>query len=364
MTRPATKPALSGFSHLPVLDGVRALAVGIVFVAHCGFESLIPGGLGVTIFFFLSGYLITSLLRSEVAQTGRVQLGAFYLRRTLRIWPPLYITLALSALATPLLPDRPTIDPWGVLAQLGFVINYAYLWGHEFGVPNQPLWSLAVEEHFYIVFPLLFGAVLGRLLSWRAASWCACACLLVLGLRLALAADSSNLYHIYYWSHTRIDSILFGCVLALWRNPVLDANVRPPRRSSVALALLFMLACLFVRSELFRQTFRYAIQGAALLVLFSWAIQHRGWLRALLGSPPMQLIGRYSYTIYLCHVMLIALIRPHLPGQSALLTIPIAGGATLLYSAAMYRFVEAPMARLRKRLHSVDAAVTEAPLLL
>src|SRR5687768_16024360 len=83
---------------VPELEGIRAIAVAIVFVSHVGFGHIVPGGLGVTIFFFLSGYLITSLLRSEAAACGRIDLWRFYVRRTLRIMPPLYITLLFSGL--------------------------------------------------------------------------------------------------------------------------------------------------------------------------------------------------------------------------------------------------------------------------
>ena len=88
-----TRDVPSTMPYLPQLDGVRALAILIVFAAHCGYSHVVPGGFVVTVFFFLSGYLITTLLRIERARAGGVSLSAFYLRRSLRILPPLYLTL-------------------------------------------------------------------------------------------------------------------------------------------------------------------------------------------------------------------------------------------------------------------------------
>jgi peptidoglycan/LPS O-acetylase OafA/YrhL len=84
--------------YLPCLDGIRGLAFLLVFVAHAGLGRLLPGGLGVTIFFFLSGYLITTLLRLEIEDTGTISLRNFYVRRALRILPPMYVTLCIVAL--------------------------------------------------------------------------------------------------------------------------------------------------------------------------------------------------------------------------------------------------------------------------
>src|ERR1700676_4428869 len=88
-------------THIPSLDGIRAIAALLVFIAHAGLEDRVPGGFGVTIFFFLSGYLITTLLRTEYATCGRINLKNFYIRRAYRIWPPMYIALALAAVMPP-----------------------------------------------------------------------------------------------------------------------------------------------------------------------------------------------------------------------------------------------------------------------
>jgi peptidoglycan/LPS O-acetylase OafA/YrhL len=347
-------------NHIRPLDGLRALAILIVFLAHCGLERVIPGGFGVTIFFFLSGYLITSLLRSEVAQTGRVDLGGFYLRRTVRIWPSLYITLPFALLLGLWVPTDHPVDPWGVLAQFAFVTNYASLWGHPFGADWIPLWSLAVEEHFYLLFPLLFATLFRTMPSARVAAWCAAGCVLVLAIRIVTALEIENIGRIYYWSHTRVDSILFGCCLALWQNPALDRDAWRPRLIHVAAALVVLLLCLVIRNELFRQTLRYSLQGAALFVLFSYVIADKGWAARLLSSSPARLVALYSYTLYLVHVPMIALVQFLKPGLNIVGVIAASGLLSMAYAAAMYALVERPAARWRRSLHKVDAKATDA----
>src|SRR5215471_14948655 len=143
--------------YIPSLDGIRACSVMVVFAAHAGLRGLIPGDFGVTVFFFLSGYLITTLLRIEHEQTGAISFRAFYLRRVLRIFPPFYLALGAATLVWVLGGlDRPPFSVGGLLQQVFFLTNYNILqngwwFGHAPG--TFIFWSLAVEEHFYLAFP-------------------------------------------------------------------------------------------------------------------------------------------------------------------------------------------------------------------
>jgi len=343
--------------HVSQLDGLRALAILIVFVAHCGLEKVVPGGFGVTIFFVLSGYLITSLLRSEYANTGTIDIRKFYWRRTLRIWPPLYITLGISLLVMMLLFPNNTLDPWGIFAQLAFVSNYSYLWGHGSGV-DLPLWSLAVEEHFYLIFPFLYVVCLGPV-GPRAAAWiCGILCGAVLAIRIAYVVTSGPLPVIYYWSHTRIDAILFGCCLALRNNPILDRDSWRPNRWNLAAAISVIFLCLVYRDPTFRQTVRYTLQGAAIYVVFSYVLHDSGRLSRLMSSPVLRRMGLYSYTFYLAHVLVIKICQEKLGINSLVPLIVTSGAITLVYCAVMYRFVESSFALRRRQLHTVDAEAT------
>src|SRR5262245_34585181 len=143
------------------LDGIRAYSFLLVFFAHAGLDNYIPGGFGVTVFFFLSGYLITTLLRLEWEQHGSISFRDFYLRRALRILPPFYIVLSAAALLAVVgivgvvnAPLRAT----PILAQALHVSNYWIIANttNDLPVGTGVYWSLAVEEHFYLVFPAFF----------------------------------------------------------------------------------------------------------------------------------------------------------------------------------------------------------------
>lgn len=332
------------------LEGIRAIAVVIVFISHVGFGHIVPGGLGVTIFFFLSGYLITSLLRSEASSCGRVDLWRFYVRRTLRIMPPLYITLMFSGLlvALGLLPIR--LDTGSVLAQVFFVTNYERLWGPHEGFPI-PLWSLAIEEHFYLVFPFLFAAVLMRFTGRKAAAWCLAACAITLVFRLVQGLLPGGLELNYYLTHTRIDSILFGCWLALWNNPILDGEKAwKPSLVHFLLACGAVLIAAAIRDPYFGDTLRYTIQGLGLFVVFSFIIHGHTLTSSILNWAPLQLIGRLSYTIYLIHVVVRISVSKAL-GLSGLPMIAATAAGTLAFAWAMYVLVERPLARARRKMH-------------
>lgn len=144
---------------IPSLDGVRAVSIAFVFLGHIGFE-VVPGGFGVTVFFVLSGYLITTLLRLEIENANRVSLKHFYIRRMFRIWPAFYAVLAIAALLTFLVGlGTGKVDGLPLLAEGSHIWNYFTIF---YTGPQQAMagtgvfWSLAVEEHFYLVLPLLF----------------------------------------------------------------------------------------------------------------------------------------------------------------------------------------------------------------
>src|SRR6201986_2771681 len=141
---------------IPSLDGLRAISISIVLVSHAGYGGVVPGGLGVTIFFFLSGYLITTLLLDEHQRTGRIHIGKFYLRRVFRLFPPLLVTLAIAYSLVILGLLDGGISWGGVLAQLLYFANYYALFfdpGNTTAAGTGILWSLAGEEHVYMLYP-------------------------------------------------------------------------------------------------------------------------------------------------------------------------------------------------------------------
>jgi peptidoglycan/LPS O-acetylase OafA/YrhL len=314
----------------------------------------------VTLFFFLSGYLITSLLRAEFNLSGTVSLRGFYMRRVLRIMPPLYVTLVLLTIgeAFGIFGERPSAD--AIIADYLLLSNYSHLWGAEIGLP-VPLWSLAVEEHFYLLFPLLFVTVLAKRASLEAFGICLALCLTALALRVVTTEDPYSLFRNYYWSHTRIDSILFGCCLALWQNPLMDNGAWKPRDWHFGLALAAILLTFVIRDEVFRQTIRYTIQGGALFVIFSYALSRKsGIVFRVLALKSLAYVALLSYTLYLCHVAIFKAleVKLHLAGPVLGVTGTVLAFA---YAAAMRALVEKPVATARKRLKVRQTDLIEMP---
>ena len=344
--------------HIPSLDGLRAVSFLLVFAAHAGLEHFVPGGFGVTIFFFLSGFLITTLLRAEFEKNGVISIRHFWLRRTLRILPPFYLVLA-SALLIGLAVDPPgTLSPPAVTAQ---ALQYTNYWIVRHGYEGQPsgtgvYWSLAVEEHFYILFPWFYILLQKAKLSARnqaAVLWGIC--VLVLAWRLVLVfVHHAPMVRTYLASDTRVDSILFGCALAVWKNPVLDdvaLNERRWKYAYVPFAALLLACCLVERGDNFRETVRYSLQGAALTIVFIAAIRFQYWrVFAWLNSRAAVFIGLLSYSLYLLHLAVLLGIARALPEAGLL----VQGAVSLMISIALawmiYIIVEKPCARLRRRL--------------
>jgi peptidoglycan/LPS O-acetylase OafA/YrhL len=347
--------------HIPSLDGLRAASFFVVFLAHAGLDQ-VPGGFGVTVFFFLSGYLITTLMRVEAETTGRVRLEHFYLRRALRILPPFYIVLvgATALGEAGFLRGDPPPEVWPVVSQILHVSNYwlAFRGWRGIATGTGVYWSLAVEEHFYLLFPAVF-LLLGRLRfsgpEKATCFWMACA--VVLAWRCALVLlFQTKVDRTYICSDTRVDSILFGCALAVWNNPALDAadsgvGVSSRWRLSLLVASLGVLMATFVvRSGTFRETIRYSLQGIALTPVFVASVRcPHWWIFRPLNWRPMKFIGTLSYSLYLVHQAVLAAVEQH-----SRLGAVARGGVALLVSLAiswtMYFLVEKPCAAVRRRL--------------
>jgi len=345
--------------HIPSLDGLRALSFLIVFWAHAGlpFVLRVPGGFGVTVFFFLSGFLITTLIRIESQSSGTVSIRNFYLRRALRILPPFYIVLALAVLLsqTGVLPGR--LEPMSVFAQAAHFANYWFIFQGTDGVPlgTVPYWSLAVEEHFYLVFPLLYLVLTRYMRRERlgATLWALCAvvlawrCVLVFG--YGMWEDRT-----YMGSDTRFDSILFGCALAVSMNPMLD---RPVGRGAIwkwallPAGIALLLVTFTYRAPWFRETVRYSLQGVALIPVFVAAIRFPEWLPfRLLNARWVAFVGTLSYTLYLTHQVALMAVEQWLPGAGIPTISLVAFVLSFAVSLLIYQFVEKPCAQLRKRL--------------
>jgi peptidoglycan/LPS O-acetylase OafA/YrhL len=346
---------------IPSLDGIRAISVLIVVLGHSGLEAFVPGGLGVTIFFFLSGYLITTLMLTEHERTGGINILNFYTRRVFRLMPPLLIALAIAYALTYAGMLAGGITSKGLTAQLLYFANYYGLFfdpGNTIPDGTGILWSLAVEEHFYIIYPLLMTLMLGIALPPRTmGALLGVGCLAVLAWRIHLVQSPHFVSdRTYYASDTRIDSIIFGCILAIVMNPR-----RQPNRSTamsrvewaaLAAAVGALLLTLLYRDVVFRETIRYDIQGLALMPLFYFAVRFSdNRLFQKLNLPWVVTLGTYSYAIYLIHYVVIRLIVKDVPAVAAksFIIFPTALLISIAYAAAIDRFVDPRFRQLRRK---------------
>lgn len=345
-------PAWLESGAVPALDGLRALAVGVVMAAHSGLERIVPGGFGVTLFFFISGFLITTLMLREWREAGRVRIAAFYARRALRLYPPLLVYL-LAVVAAQVALARP-VDLLGLFGALFYGGNYLAALAperiHAFGTH---LWSLAVEEHFYLLYPLVFAALARARAPMAILAAC---CALALGLRCVEALAGARDDYLFFATEARFDSILYGALLAFAAaspamRPRLAALAHP---AAIATALALILASLLIRDPFFRVTLRYSLQGVALATLFAGLLfaAPTAWPRRLLDARPARWIGALSYTLYLWHAAIFALAAALLPQAPRVVVVGAGWLGALAVAASLYRTVETPLFAWRRRLGS------------
>lgn len=324
-------------------------------VGHAEIIRRSPGGFGVTVFFFLSGYLITTLLIREQRRFGQISLKQFYLRRLIRLSPPLLLTIGAAMALAAMGLARGQMDGPTLASQLLFYYNYFALYGDPHIVEGLGLvWSLSVEEHFYLIWPALFIAwcagvirtrhlvlLLGAILAWRF-------------YRVLVWQDSD--WVIYFATDTRFDSLLYGCLLAIaqYRMPDFDRRLRGPLAmyAIVIAALLVLLFTLAWRDELFRATWRYSLQGLALMPIFHFAVTRPDALIFRpLNWPLVRQIGVWSYTMYLCHfVILNALIYNGIAPMGSLSLFGLTLLLSCAWSALVYYGAEKPLHPLRRAL--------------
>jgi len=346
---------MSRESYLPALDGLRAISIALVVLSHSGLGNVIPGGLGVTVFFFISGFIITRTLLQEQARAGRIEISAFYMRRLLRLMPALVVFLLLCVAAVRYVQGH---VPWlDVAAAFFYLQNYWQIFGHPFdGKLLSPMgitWSLAVEEHYYLVFPALFAWLVRVDGCKRALGVFVALCVIVLAWRAHLYAQTGPTagenMRIYMATDTRIDAILFGAItsLAVWFHPALLRWWQKPWPFYAGAALL--LGSLVYRDPAFREVGRFTVQSLALMALFPYAILAPSWVQRLLSTPPMRYVGKISYSLYLQHWLVIVLVDYYLAGQSWWIRAAVFFPLAWLLADLSWRYVERWGLALRHR---------------
>ncbi|MFM8266560.1 MAG: acyltransferase family protein [Ilumatobacteraceae bacterium] len=390
---PSLRTQISALPYLGGLDGVRALAVVAVMIYHARPAWLQGGFLGVEVFFVISGYLITLLLIGEHERTGRVDLSAFWIRRARRLLPALFVLFGLVAVYLALFDRRPMGAVRGDLASgLLYVSNWYQLWvgqgysDFEAFAPLRHLWSLAVEEQYYLLWPLVMVLILRkgrdrlpvvalRLIAIALAVTAAVAVLYVPGdIEPECSASPYGYWTVfgrcininetlYLSTVTRIGGLLLGGAFAMLWRPV--AIMRGPLRQRgrrldvVALVGLVVLIVsmrtvslsspaddslfgLKYDARLFRGGF--LLTGVCTLAIIA-ASAHRSTMTGrLLSWSPLQWLGTRSYGLYLFHWPVYQIVRD--PGRPLTLgQLAVALAVTLPLTEFSYRVVEMPLRR-------------------
>ncbi|MGN6441117.1 MAG: acyltransferase family protein [Arthrobacter sp.] len=368
---------IAGRKH--ALDGLRTVAVAGVFFFHTATESMPGGSIGVDVFFTLSGFVITLLIMKERLATGRLHLGIFYAKRLARLWPALLALCAVILAVGFLFPA----SGWGgqagfVLPAAAYVMNLAHfgMFGDSIaGETLGPTWTLAVEEQFYLVWPLL---LLVMLRFWKvrttAFATVALAAAFVLN-RFLLVNAGEPLDRIYNGPDTRADELLIGCALALLFTAVRQGSrlhnaLLSVSRWAAPLAGTALLAALFLLKEpdapgtwfnVFWTGGPTALALLSTVLVGSLVLQPAGFLSRILSHPWLARPGcDLSYGMYLWHLPVYLLLMPLIPALP--LRIALTAALTVLLAYASFRCVERPLRRwANKRLDpAVVPSTTES----
>ncbi len=353
---------------MPGIDGLRAVAVAAVFLYHAG-VSWMPGGfLGVDVFFVISGYLITSLLIAEFEQSGRVALARFWAGRARRLLPALFVLLAVCLLIGATLQRGKLVGLRGdALASIFYVANWRFIFEHEsyfaqFGRPGllRHLWSLAVEEQFYLMWPPLF--LLGMKLRGRRLlpALVALAAVGSAALMWALYVPGTDPSRIFYGTDTRAAPLLVGVLLAVaWKPSAMPAwSSARARRALDTVSLAALAAVIYTFAAVHDYDQSVYRGGFLVLALFAAVmlatIAHpASMLGRQLGRAVPRWIGERSYGIYLWHWPVLVFTRPGIDVHLARgVLIPAQAAGTVMLAAISYRYIERPIRTgALRRLH-------------
>jgi peptidoglycan/LPS O-acetylase OafA/YrhL len=365
--------------YLPAVDGLRAIAVLAVLLYHSDAAWLGGGFIGVEVFFVISGYLITASLLAEVEQTGSVALGAFWSRRARRLLPALgFFLVGTTVLAVAFAPDVVT----KVVVEIPAALIYVYNWFaigsgqsyfENFERPSflQHLWSLAIEEQFYLLWPIVLLAglkLIGRRGTFLVVTAGIAGSTLLMASMFVPSEDPSRLY---YGTDTRMAGLLIGAALAfLWdprraRRASTTRRTAPARIETLGVAGLAALAVTLVvlRDDAVGAPLLYGggffVVGIATAMTIAAVVMPGGRLAGILGNPLLRVIGMRSYAIYLWHWPIFLLTRPRVDvGLEGLELFALRLGLTLVMAEISHRIVEQPV-RERRFLAGVEIVAVD-----
>ncbi len=348
------KPDWIGRARIPSLDGLRAVAVVLVLLNHACLTKDFPdipllhgigkaGAIGVEVFFVLSGFLITTLMLREQDRTGELNLTVFYWRRLLRV-APAYVTLLLAVVAMQLL-DASHLAPRDWFAAITMTINFVHRPAWELG----HVWSLSIEEHFYLLWPLAFVMTPRK---WHVAQLAICIAFCFVARWIVLLAFPEWTPMSENWTFTRLDTIALGCLLAFGARQRACRD-RLDRMTAWWPAILLVLVVSLAASRLSAKWtvgIAFLLNGVCIaLLVWTAARSSPKWL----NGRAISTIGVGSYSLYLWQQLFLNPLR-----ESWVTAYPQNLVLTALAALASYWIVETPFLRLKDRHRKIATSET------
>lgn len=368
---------------VPALNGIRGVAVALVLVGHSGIPGVAGGFIGVDVFFVLSGFLITSLLLDELGRTGKLDLGAFWVRRARRLLPALLI-MVLAVIGGRMLfaPDAVSGLRDDAVASFLWVANWAFV-SHDTdyfsqGAPPSPLqhtWSLGVEEQYYLIWPVLIviaALLLALIARWRKKTPTIVAvrrAVLILALvgtaasaaEAILMASDDALNRVYFGTDTRAQALLIGAAAAalLVRDwPAMVAGwplirsrwVRWVAGGAPVAGVAVLAAITHVATGSaaeFRNGLLIVVAVAAVVVIAGVALEQNGPVAWVLSTPPLVALGVISYGVYLWHWPIFLVLTGERTGWTGYALFAARCAITLLAAVGSWWLIERPIRRWR-----------------
>lgn len=344
--------------YMPGLDGLRAIAVLGIIIYHLNKQWLTGGFLGVDTFFVISGYLITSLLLKEYDDTGIIKLKSFWIRRLKRLLPAVIVLLIVVGTATLLLKSDNIIRvKHDIIAAIFYVSNWWYIakdvnYFEQFSfMPLKHLWSLAIEEQFYIFFPVILVTLLLTIkkrykigfIFWGVS-------IISLGLMMFIYSINGDHSRVYFGTDTRLQTLLLGVILAfLW--PPFKLKNDPPKvvkyviDSIGSLSFIVLILLFFIINDETNWIYDGGFYLISILTLFIIAsvVHPSTWIAKIFSNPVLVFIGKRSYSLYLWHFAVISFVHSYyVDGQIPVYVYFIDISLTIIFAELSYRFIETP----------------------
>ena len=331
--------------YVPALDGFRAVAVMLVFLHH---TAHFPGWLGSDIFFVISGFLITSILIAEHETAGKISLLYFYFRRTCRLLPALLIVIFVAVGMALWLHSKEHDTTIDAIAALFYVLNYHYVAMvnlDQHWTALSHLWSLSVEEQFYIIWPPLLILLLKWNRKLALQTVLVGAVIIFCWRNLLFFISEPPRYHIYFALDTRADELMIGCALALWQGRSKVLQFLKPIWPAIVLSLAIVVVKLEPNELLMPWSF-FLIGLAIASIIIIIMNDERCLLTKMLSVPPVVAFGRISYGFYLWHFLIIS--EPAIYNRFVLSRTLMSFIVTLILALTSYYCIERPIVTLGK----------------